>query len=107
MVKGDESCSKGCGFESQRHILDGHFFTLICCKNCCVCLNGPKIKRKKSGIGPFKKRIFLAFIYCYLHSGKRLLLSVEANRLFYIKFLQRDHFGQVLKVLPHKSSPNI
>ena len=25
MVMGDDSCSKGCGFESQHHILDGHF----------------------------------------------------------------------------------
>ena len=24
MVMGDDSCSKGCGFESWRHILDGH-----------------------------------------------------------------------------------
>ena len=24
MVMGDDSCSRGCGFESQRHILDGH-----------------------------------------------------------------------------------
>ena len=33
IVEGD-SCSKGCGFESWRRILDGHFFTLLCCKNC-------------------------------------------------------------------------
>ena len=33
VVMGDDSCLKGRGFESQRHILDGHFFTLICCKN--------------------------------------------------------------------------
>ena len=25
VVKGDDSCSGGCGFKSQRHILDGHF----------------------------------------------------------------------------------
>ena len=28
VMEGD-SCSKGCEFESQHHILDGHFFTLI------------------------------------------------------------------------------
>ena len=32
VVMGDDSCSKGRGFESQRRILDGHIFTLICCK---------------------------------------------------------------------------
>ena len=31
-VMGVDSCSEGRGFESQRRILDGHFFTLICCK---------------------------------------------------------------------------
>ena len=24
MVMGADSCSRGCGFESKRHILDGH-----------------------------------------------------------------------------------
>ena len=33
MVMGDDSCSRGRGFESRRHILDGHFFTFICSKN--------------------------------------------------------------------------
>ena len=42
MVKGDDSCSRGHGFESVRCILDGDFLTLICCKNYIVCL-----KRKK------------------------------------------------------------
>ena len=38
LVMGGDSCSKGCGFKSQHHILDGHFFTFICCKNCNFCL---------------------------------------------------------------------
>ena len=42
VVMGGDSCSKGRGFESQRHILDGHFFTFICCIDCNVCL-----KRRK------------------------------------------------------------
>ena len=37
-----DSYSKGCEFESQHHLLDGHFFTFICCKNCNVGL-----KRRK------------------------------------------------------------
>ena len=36
-----DSCSKGREFESW-HILDGHFFTFICCKNCNVCLKRQK-----------------------------------------------------------------
>ena len=46
---GGDSCSKGCGFESQRHILDGHFFTFICRKNFNVCL------KRWAGEGPYKK----------------------------------------------------
>ena len=33
VVMGGDSLSKGCGFESRHRILDGHFFTYICCKN--------------------------------------------------------------------------
>ena len=49
VVMGDDSCSKGHGFESRRCILDGHFFTMICCKN----------KRKRGLSWPifFKKTI--------------------------------------------------
>ena len=32
MAMGGHSPSEGRGFESQLRILDGHFFTLICCK---------------------------------------------------------------------------
>ena len=32
VVMGGDSRSEGRGFESQCHILDGDFFTLICCK---------------------------------------------------------------------------
>ena len=53
MVLGDDSCSKGRGFESRHHILDGHVFTFICCKNCIVCLKRPKINEKEAGVGPF------------------------------------------------------
>ena len=36
------------------------FFTLICCKNCIVCLKRLKIKEKDAGVSPFKKiRILL------------------------------------------------
>ena len=41
-VMGGNLQSEGCVFESQYHILDGHFFTCICCKSCNVFL-----KRRK------------------------------------------------------------
>ena len=50
---GDDSCLRGRGFESQRHILDGQVFTLIFSKNCIVCLKRPKINDKEAGVGPF------------------------------------------------------
>ena len=53
MVMGRDTRSKGCGFKSQHHILDGHFFTYICCKNCNVCLKRPKINEKEAGVGRF------------------------------------------------------
>ena len=34
VVMGGDSTSEGRGFESRCRILDGYFFTLICCKNC-------------------------------------------------------------------------
>ena len=37
VVMGGDSCSEGCGFKFQRHILDGHVFTCNRCKICNVC----------------------------------------------------------------------
>ena len=36
----------------------GHFFTLIFCKNCVVCLKRPKINQKEARVGPFFKKTF-------------------------------------------------
>ena len=49
MVREWDSCSDGRGFISQHRILDGHFSTLICYKNCFdVCLKKTETKRKRS-----------------------------------------------------------
>ena len=37
VIMGGDSCPEGRGFESHHRLLDGHFFTYICCKNCNVC----------------------------------------------------------------------
>ena len=58
VVMGDNSCSRVCGFESRRHLLDGHFFTLICCKNCNVCLNRSKKRKKRPGLAHFLKNSY-------------------------------------------------
>ena len=50
-VYGGRLMSKGRGFESR--ILGWYFFTLICCKNCIVCLKRLKINEKEAGVGQF------------------------------------------------------
>ena len=58
MVMGRDSRSEGRGFESRHRILDGHFFTCICCKNCNdVCLKRPKINKKRPGLAHFFKKM--------------------------------------------------
>ena len=52
VVKGGDS-SEGCEFESQRKILYGHFFTLISCKVCIVCLKRPKLNKKRPRMAHF------------------------------------------------------
>ena len=55
VIRGD-SCTEGCGFESQYRILDGHCFTFTCCKNQKGLFDRMKINKKEAGNGPvFKK----------------------------------------------------
>ena len=55
VVMGGDSSSQGRWFESQRHILDEHFFTLICCKSVLMFVwKRPKINKKEAGDSPFK-----------------------------------------------------
>ena len=60
VVMGRDSHFEGCGFESQHHILDGHFFTYICCKNCIVSLKRPKLNKKRGRGWPIFKKNHLA-----------------------------------------------
>ena len=53
MVMGGDSCSKGRGFESRHHILDGHFSHIFVVKICNVCLKRPKINEKRPGLAQF------------------------------------------------------
>ena len=74
MVMGGDSRSKGRGFESQHHILDGHFSHIFVVKICNVCLKRPKINVKEAGVGPFFKKgtglsRYLKFIFFFGASG--------------------------------------
>ena len=54
MVMGGDLRSRGGEFESQHWILDGHFFTLYCCKYCNVCLlKAENTKKKIPGMAHF------------------------------------------------------
>ena len=56
MVMGGDSCAKGCEFESRHRIMDGHFFTFFCSKNCNMCLKD-EAKLKSRRVGPFLTNI--------------------------------------------------
>ena len=72
MVMGRDSRFKGCEFESQHHILDGHFFTYICCGNCIVCLKRPKINEKEAGLGLFLKKAGQKLINYFIFRRSRV-----------------------------------
>ena len=58
VVVGRDSRSNGRGFKSRHHILEGRFFTYICCKNCNdVCLKRPKINEKEAHF--YKKNVLV------------------------------------------------
>ena len=94
VVMGDDSCSKGNGFKSRCRILDGHFFTLICCKNCIFCLKRSKINEKEAGVGPFKKRVDVieSFIQSQLNKIRWIHSELQTTR----QGIQR----KVLRLLP-------
>ena len=53
VVMGDDSCSKGCGFESRRHLLDGHLYIVshyLLQKLKCLFENTEN-KRKEARVG--------------------------------------------------------
>ena len=63
MVMRRDLRSKGREFEPRHRILDGHFSTYICCKNCIdVCLKRPKINKKMPRFAHLKKLFQFSFI---------------------------------------------
>ena len=57
MVMGEDSSPELSGVESQHSILDGHFFTYICYKNCNVCLKRQKQTKKRPGVANFQNSL--------------------------------------------------
>ena len=55
---GWDFCSESFGFKSQHLILDGHFCTLICCKNCNVCLKKIVNKQKEARVAHLKNLLY-------------------------------------------------
>ena len=72
MVTGGDSCSEGCGFESQHCILNGHFSHIFAVKIVMFVGKGEN-KRKRGWGGPFFKR---PQNNCLAHTLK---LSVEKD----------------------------
>ena len=60
MVMAGDSCSKGRGFKSQHHILDGHFFTFICCK-IVMLFEKTEINEKEAGMANLIKHFSAYF----------------------------------------------
>ena len=81
MVMGGDSCAKCHGFEIRHHILDGHFFTLICCKNCIVCLKRPKINEKRGRGWPILKNKKRELPCDFKHPIRVLYCSVAGFQL--------------------------
>ena len=82
VVMGGDSRFKGRGFESRCHILDGHFFTLICCKIVRM-FDGKrqKINEKVAGVGPFFKKNIQCSNLFILHLGLRHFRGCDDCRL--------------------------
>ena len=56
VVMGSNLQSKGCRFESQHCVLDGHFY-IIFVKIVMFVLKRPKINEKEARDGPFQKTL--------------------------------------------------
>ena len=91
MVIGGDSHSEGGGFKTQCFILDGHFFTLICCKIVLMFVSKrPKINKKEAGDGPFfKKKTSTVAKFCkkyFAHVSSKIL---NIQKHFSYKILQQ------------------
>ena len=59
VVRGGDSCSRGCGFKSQHRILDRHFSHLFVIKIVFVYFQSLKGTKKRTGMANLKRSFFL------------------------------------------------
>ena len=62
VVRGGDSCSRGCGFKSQHRILDRHFSHLFVIKIVFVYFQSLKGTKKRTGVANLKRSFFLEVI---------------------------------------------
>ena len=56
VVMGDDSCSRGRGFESERRILDGHFLHCFVIKLYCLFEKTKNVRKRGRGWAIFLKK---------------------------------------------------
>ena len=84
VVMGRDSCSEGCGFKSRHRLLDGHFFTLICCKK-LYSLKRSKINEKRPGMSRSSKNVTTTTML--LNHQKLFVAAVNVYRPLFHLFL--------------------
>ena len=84
---GRDSHSKGRGFESRHHILDGHFSHIFVGKIVMMfAWKRPELNKKEAGVGPFFKKLCSVFWICWSRCW------VQANNIWYILGNSRCYF---------------
>ena len=73
MVKGGDSLSEGCEFESCRRILDGHFLTFIFCKKLYIALFEEDENKRKRGRG---WPIFLKKLKIFINGMEMITIQI-------------------------------
>ena len=92
---GWHSQSEGRGFESQHHILEGHFFTLICCEIVSMFVwKRQKLNEKEVEYCPFFKKIVIPSFYSIVSRG--IFLHSPPPKLDEAW----NGFGKPIRVLP-------
>ena len=103
---GGDSCSKGCGFESQHHLLDGHFSHLFIVKIVMFVWKDEN-KRKRGRDGHFLKKVLNSYslLFCLLTFPK--LFEVIKRDVRHVKVVVMKTSPKSSKELRFFSRPNL
>ena len=80
-----DSYSEGRGFKSQHCILDGHFFTFVCCKKINVCLK--KMKINELTVRSPSIRLCNVFSFNLFHDSDKLWIQVLILGSYYFPYV--------------------